>query len=278
MFDERVAAEGATRFYRPPQGYVRWRLILSWDGAAFVGWQSQPGARSVQDTLRDAVLPLVGSEAEVARPVAAGRTDAGVHAEAMTAHLDVRLGSFKPGPAQLARAINASLPPDLAVSAIEPAAPGFHARFSCTERAYVYRVLNEPQRRPLWAGRALHRSGPLDLNAMRRAAALLTGLHDFAAFATQEERQTVRDLRRLDVRRMGELTEFHVAGESFLRHMVRGLVGTLLKVGEGRLDPAQVAAILASRQRAQAGANVPPHGLYFAGAEYGERRQHRSGG
>lgn len=277
MFDERADAEGAARFYRPPQGYVRWRLTLSWDGAAFVGWQSQPGARSVQDALRDAVLPLVSSSADVARPVAAGRTDAGVHAEAMTAHLDVRLGSLKAAAPQLARAINAHLPPDLAVSDIQVAAPGFHARFSCTERAYVYRVINTPQRRPLWAGRALHRSGPLDLDAMRRAAAALTGLHDFAAFATQEERQTVRELRRLDVRRVGELTEFHVAGESFLRHMVRGLVGTLLKVGEGRLGPAQVAGILMSRQRAQAGANVPPHGLYFARAKYGERRQYRSG-
>ncbi|UWX65560.1 tRNA pseudouridine(38-40) synthase TruA [Deinococcus rubellus] len=248
-------------------------MTLSWHGAGFVGWQSQPGARSVQDTLRDAWLPLVGHPADVARPVAAGRTDAGVHAETMTAHLDVRLGSLKPGTEQLARAINAHLPPDLAVTGIEPAAPGFHARFSCLGRAYVYRVINVPQRRPLWEGRALHRSGPLDMAAMRRAAAQLIGPHDFAAFATQEERQTVRELRRLDVQRLGELTEFHVAGESFLRHMVRGLVGTLLSVGEGRLSPEQMEAILTSKQRAQAGANMPPHGLYFTWAEYGERCQ-----
>lgn len=275
MFDERVDAGSDEHHYRPPEGYERWRLTLSWDGAEFVGWQSQPGARSVQDTLWQALWPLLAGPGSAFRPVAAGRTDAGVHAEAMTAHVDVRLGSFRPGAPQLARAINAHLPPDLAVTDIKPAAPGFHARFSCTGRAYVYRVVNAPQRRPLWAGRALHHPARLDVAMMQEAASFLIGEHDFAAFATQEERQTVRELRRLDVRRAGELTEFHVAGESFLRYMVRGLVGTLLSVGEGKLDSAQVAGILASQQRAQAGANAPPHGLYFAQAEYDERRAAR---
>nr|WP_241191323.1 tRNA pseudouridine(38-40) synthase TruA [Deinococcus psychrotolerans] len=256
------------RRHRPPQGFERWQVTLSWHGAGFVGWQSQPSARSVQDTLWQAFVPLLGAPEDAFRPVAAGRTDAGVHAEAMTAHLDLRLGSLKPKPAQLARALNAHLPADLAVTELSPAPPHFHARFTCTERRYVYRVLNTPQRRPLWEGRALHHPAEIDLAAVRRAAALLIGQHDFAAFATQEERQTVRELRRLDVIQRGELLEFEVAGESFLRHMVRGLVGTLLKVGAGQVSAEQVQAVLASRQRSRAAANVPAHGLYFSGAVY----------
>ena len=255
--------------YRPPEGFSRYRLELSWHGAGFVGWQSQPGQRNVQDTLHAAVWPLLeGGPEALSRPVAAGRTDAGVHAEAMTVHIDVRSGALRPGLKVLERAINARLPLDLAVLRAQEAPEGFHARFSCTERGYVYRVLNTPVRQPLWEGRALHVSGPLDLAAMRRAAELLIGEHDFAAFATQEERRTVRRLHKLDVVHSGQVVEFHVAGESFLRHMVRGLVGTLLRVGAGQQAPEQLARVLASRQRAQAGANVAPHGLYFSVARY----------
>lgn len=250
--------------YVPPEGHVRLRLTVAWDGAAYAGWQSQPSVPSVQDALQEAFLRLTPG---VFRPVAAGRTDAGVHAEAMPVHVDVPAGFQLPLP-RLARALNAHLPSTLAVLDVEAAPSGFHARFSCTERRYVYRLLRAPQRHPLWAGRALHISAPLDAGAMNAAAARLTGTHDFAAFATQEDRQTVRELRRLAVVPGGDLWEVHVAGESFLRHMVRGLVGTLLLVGAGRLEVGAVTDILASRQRSQAGANVPAHGLYFSGARY----------
>ncbi|WP_420595089.1 tRNA pseudouridine(38-40) synthase TruA [Deinococcus sp.] len=257
--------------YRPPVDTLRWRLTLSWDGAGFVGWQSQLGHRSVQETLHSALISLSRAPEDVFRPVAAGRTDAGVHAEAMTAHVDITEGALRPHPHQLVRALNARLPGDLAATRFDQAAPGFHARFSCTERAYVYRVLYTPQRLPLWEGRALHVGRPLDIGAIRRAAALLIGDHDFAAFATQEERSTLRRLHRLDVVEAAPLLEFHIAGESFLRHMVRGLVGTLLRVGTGQQQPEDVQTILASRQRQQAGANVAAHGLYFNGASYPKR-------
>ncbi|AWN21852.1 tRNA pseudouridine(38-40) synthase TruA [Deinococcus irradiatisoli] len=272
MFGESAGGEqsAAGQRYRPPEGFGRWRLELSWNGAGFVGWQSQPGQRSVQDSLWAALQALATAPEDVARPVAAGRTDAGVHAEAMTTHVDVRAGQLRPPPHRLARAINAHLPPDVAVTRFSPAAPGFHARFSCLQRAYVYRVVRAEQRLPLWEGRALRRSGPLDVTAMRLAAASLLGEHDFAAFATQEERQTVRRLDRLEIVEDGPLLEFQVAGESFLRHMVRGLIGTLLRVGEGQQRPEAVVGILASRQRSQAGANVPAHGLYFSGAVYSD--------
>lgn len=251
--------------YQPPAGFRRLRLRLAWDGAPYAGWQSQPAASSVQDTLLSACTRL---GAGPFRAVAAGRTDAGVHAEDMPAHVDVHAGFGVP-PGKLARALNAWLPPSVAVLDVAEAPPGFHARFSCTERRYVYRLLASPQRHPLWAGRALHVPGALDAQAMGAAAAHLTGTHDFAAFATQEERQTVRELRALEIVPGPHIWEIHVHGESFLRHMVRGLVGTLLLVGQGRVAPDEVAGILASRSRAQAGANVPPHGLYFAGASYG---------
>ncbi|WP_431308168.1 tRNA pseudouridine(38-40) synthase TruA [Deinococcus arenicola] len=261
------SARPSNRFrYVPPAGSRRLRLTVTWDGAAYAGWQSQPSLPNVQDTLQRAFLPL---SPDVFRPVAAGRTDAGVHAEAMPVHVDVPAGFGVPLP-KLARALNAFLPSTLAVLDAGAAPPGFHARFSCNERRYVYRLLCAPQRHPLWEGRALHRFGPLDVAAMNAAAAALTGTHDFAAFATQEDRQTVRELRTLQVVPVGEIWEIHVVGESFLRHMVRGLVGTLLLVGAGRLKAGAVGDILASGQRGQAGANVPAHGLYFSGASYGE--------
>ncbi|WP_188903512.1 tRNA pseudouridine(38-40) synthase TruA [Deinococcus aerophilus] len=250
--------------YAPPEGFTRLRLTVAWDGAAFAGWQSQPNAPSAQDTLHHAFTALTPG---VFRPVAAGRTDAGVHAEAMPVHVDAP-ADFALPPARLARALNAHLPPTLAVLDAAPAPGGFHARFSCTERRYVYRLLRAPQRHPLWQGRALHVPGPLDAGAMNAAATRLVGTHDFAAFATQEDRQTVRELRALSVHPAPGVWEVRVAGESFLRHMVRGLVGTLLLVGAGRLEPDAVADILASRERARAGANVPAHGLYFSGASY----------
>ncbi|WP_308425786.1 tRNA pseudouridine(38-40) synthase TruA [Deinococcus ruber] len=262
-FNPQEAESAERRVYAPPPGCVRYRLEVQWDGGGFVGWQSQPGQRSVQDTLQ-AALP---GNVQAARPVAAGRTDAGVHAEAMTLHWDIPQTLRLP-PERLQLALNGRLPPDLVVLSLSVAPPGFHARYRCTGRAYVYRVLNTPQRRPLWQGRALHVSSALDTAAMQAAALQLVGDHDFAAFATREERQTRRTLHTLEVRRAGDVLELHIAGESFLRQMVRCLVGTLLAVGRGEWTAQDVARILASADRTQAGPNVPPHGLYFAGASY----------
>ena len=255
--------------YAPPHGFQRLKLRVAWDGRDYAGWQAQLNAPSVQDTLQTALVKLGGERAF--RAVAAGRTDAGVHAEDMPLHWDVPL-DFRVPPAKLARALNAHLPPSIAVLEAEVAPPDFHARFSCTERQYIYRLLVALQRHPLHDGRALHIVTPLNADAMNAAAQQLTGTHDFAAFATQEDRQTVRELRLLQVQPGPLVWEIHVHGESFLRHMVRGLVGTLLLVGQGKLPVNEVQTILASRQRAQAGANVAPHGLYFTGAEYGMRQ------
>ncbi|WP_424951315.1 tRNA pseudouridine(38-40) synthase TruA [Deinococcus sp.] len=259
--------------YAPPTGHTRYRLEVQWDGGGFVGWQSQPGQRSVQDTLQTALASLAPTLAAVAlRPVAAGRTDTGVHAENMTLHWDVSQ-ELRLAPDRLLRALNGTLPPDVSVLGLEAAEPDFHARYSCTARSYVYRVVNTPQRLPLWQGRALHVTQPLDVAAMRQAARRLVGHHDFAAFATREERQTRRTLYRLEVAPHAPLLELHLTGESFLRQMVRCLVGTLLQVGRGELSADGLSAVLESGDRALAGPNVPPHGLYFAGANYPAERQ-----
>lgn len=255
------------REYAPPPGFVRLRLTVAWDGRSYAGWQSQPNIPNVQDTLQVALAQL--GIPSTFRPVAAGRTDAGVHAEAMPIHWDIPEPLRVP-PERLARALNAHLPPSVSVLVAKAAPANFHARFSCTERQYVYRLWVAPQRHPLWEGRALHLPGKLNAAAMQEAAQLLIGTHDFAAFATQEDRQTVRELRALQLGQHFYLWEIQVAGESFLRHMVRGLVGTLLLVGQEKLTVNAVSDILASRQRARAGANVAPYGLYFAGANYPE--------
>lgn len=250
--------------YAPPAGFVRVRLTLQWNGQAFVGWQSQAVGRSVQDEVHTALLRLCECE----RPVAAGRTDAGVHALAMPAHVDVRENTLKVEVGRLPAALNALLPRDVAVLNASAAPPGFHARFSATSRSYVYRLLLSAVRAPLEEGRALLVRPDLDVRAVRDAATSLVGRHDFAAFATREERQTIRELLSLDVRDAGGMIEVHVKGESFLRHMIRGLVGTLLLVGEGKLHPEDVKAVLSSRDRRVAGPNVAPHGLYFVTADY----------
>lgn len=260
------------RQFFPPKGFKRLFLVVAWDGAPFVGWQSQHNKSSVQDTLQEALLKL-GAQGAF-RSVAAGRTDTGVHAEAMPIHWDIPEGFSLPSE-RLARALNAHLPTSVSVLQAEPAPVGLHARFSCIERHYVYRMWLGAQRHPLWEGRALQlfgAFGQLDVCAMQEAAQLLLGTHDFAAFATREDRKTVRELLGVELKRIpqmgGELLEFHVRGESFLRHMIRGLVGTLLRVGQGKLPAQQIQTILASRQRAQAGSNVSACGLYFVGAEY----------
>ena len=255
--------------YSPPANHTRVRLTLAWDGSAFQGWQSQAqGERTLQDTLHAALLRY----GPCLRPVAAGRTDAGVHALEMTAHVDVQ-GGFKVPPERLPRALNLHLPDDLRVLEAHKAPVNFHARHSCSARRYVYRIGRSAQPHPLEMERSLWVLGPLDLEQMKQASRLLVGRHDFAAFATREERQTVRDLYALEWRETAFLTptlELHLRGESFLRHMVRAIVGTLLEVGQGKRSIQSVSELLERGARPTAGRNVDAHGLYFAGAEYGD--------
>jgi len=244
----------------------RLKLLVEYDGSGFAGWQRQvTGERTVQGALEAAFAALPGRHGSVH---GAGRTDAGVHALAMVAHIDSETDI---PPAKLRLALNAHLPRDVVVLAVEPAPDAFEAQFDCLYRRYLYRL--RPMRHDA-RGAALHRQralavyADLDVAAMRSATQHVLGQHDFAAFATRETRSTVRTVHLCDLRsERGEL-RLHVAADGFLRSMVRTLVGTLLSVGKGALGADDVPAVLASRDRARAGRNVPPQGLYFVEAGY----------
>ncbi len=245
----------------------RIRLTLEYDGTGFYGWQVQAktGERTVQGVVEKALATLPGARPRI---MAAGRTDAGVHALAMVAHYDtednIPVNKVPP-------ALNVRLPRDVVVLKAEEVPLTFQSQFDCLYRRYVYRmrlVGEGTQGRALERHHILFLSRRLDLDAMARAAPLFEGPHDFAALATQETRGTERTLFlcRLEVKEPN-LT-LHVVGDGFLRNMVRAVVGTLLYVGEGKLAPEDIPEILASRDRQRAGPNVPPHGLYFAEAGY----------
>lgn len=245
----------------------RLKLTLEYDGGAFFGWQVQAktGERTVQGVLEEAFARLPGRHGRLR---AAGRTDAGVHALAMVAHLD----SDTPVPdARLQRALNALLPPDLRVLAVARAPDAFEAQYHCLWRYYRYRLRlarGDLRGAALERARVLYCYRELDLGAMQRAAPLFEGRRDFAALATQEARPTVRTVHLCQLAARGRSLTLHVAADGFLRGMVRALVGTLLAVGEGKLGSEAIEAVLASKVRGRAGENAPPHALYFAEAGY----------
>ena len=235
------------------------RLTLEYDGTDFEGWQDQGGARrTVQGCLVAALERISG------RPVAvrgAGRTDAGVHAEAQLA--SARVATTLSADA-LQRALNGILPADVVVRSAERAGDGFDAGRCARSKLYRYRIWNAPTRSPLQARRALHVPQPLDVAAMRLAAAALVGRHDFASFRASgsSAKTSVRTLTRVEVRgNAGAEMLLDFEGTGFLRHMVRNLVGTLLEVGRGRRDPASMKELLDLRDRSAAGPTAPPHGL-----------------
>jgi tRNA pseudouridine38-40 synthase len=245
---------------------TRFRIVIEYDGRPFVGWQRQDNGLSVQGVLEAAILALSGESVAVH---GAGRTDAGVHATGMVAHFDLE----KPiTPFRLAGAINAWLRPQpVAVLACD-VAPGFHARFDCTGRAYRYRIVN--RRAPLTfdAGLAWQVAVPLDADAMHAAAQLLVGRHDFTTFRSTacQSASPVKTLDRLDVERRGEVIVVDAAARSFLHHQVRSMVGCLKLVGQGRWSAARLGAALAARDRRALGLNAPPDGLTFVAAAYGK--------
>jgi len=246
---------------------MRIALGLEYDGSRFLGWQTQPGGGAVQDALTAALSSIGGTPVAV---TAAGRTDRGVHARGQVVHFDC--ATARPLSAWV-RGVNAFLPDGVAVLWARETASDFHARYSARSRTYRYVLLNRPVRPAL----AAHHAGwfhlPLDVDAMRAAAALLVGEHDFSAFRSAEcqARTPVRAVHRLDVTRRGERIDFVVEANAFLHHMVRNLVGTLVYAGKGRLSPAQVGEILASRDRARAAPTFAPQGLYLERVAYEAR-------
>jgi tRNA pseudouridine38-40 synthase len=235
------------------------RLLLEYDGAEFAGWQRQGDRRSVQGVVEQALARLFGVPTAV---VGAGRTDAGVHADGMVASL--RTASPMPA-ADVARALSALLPDDVAVLDARDEEPSFHARRDARWKWYRYTVLRSRSRRVAWRRTAWRVASPLSLPAMEVAAAACRGRHDFAAF------QSSGSPRASTVRTMGEegpLLHVDAVADGFLYGMVRCLAGTLVEVGRGRREAASIAGLLASRDRTAAGAAAPAHGLRLVAVGY----------
>ncbi|RMD61220.1 MAG: tRNA pseudouridine(38-40) synthase TruA [Alphaproteobacteria bacterium] len=246
---------------------TRYKLTLEYDGAAFVGWQRQDNGPSVQEALEAAVAGFCG---ETVNAHAAGRTDAGVHALAQVAHIDLAMQP-PPDPGTVRDALNAHLrPAPVAVLAADIVPDDFHARFSAKERAYLYRIINRRAPLVLERGRAWRIPAPLDAEAMAAAARLLVGRHDFTSFRAREcqASSALKTLDVLEVVRTGTEIRIEARARSFLHNQVRIIVGTLYWVGTGKWQPADVARALAARERAAAGPTAPPEGLYFLGARY----------
>ena len=244
---------------------TRWRLTIEYDGGPFMGWQRQDHGPSVQQTLEDALARMTG---EPGAFTAAGRTDAGVHALAMSAHVDVA----RPLTAHRLRdGLNALVRPQpVSVLAAEPVADDWHARFSCIGRRYRYRIVNRRAPPALDSGRVWHVAVPLDLEAMQHAAAHLVGRHDFTTFrsAQCQSDSPVKTLDSLEVARAGAEIHVTAAARSFLHHQVRSMVGCLALVGRGQWRADDMRRALEARDRSALGLNAPPHGLYFVEATY----------
>lgn len=243
----------------------RYKLTLEYDGSPFRGWQRQSDGGSVQQTLEHAVRGFCGEEVQV---VAAGRTDAGVHATGQVAHLDLARSVT---PETLRNALNYHLRPHpVVILAAAPVADDFHARFSAKTRHYLYRIVNRRAPLALERGRAWHVPTPLDAEIMHEAAQRLIGRHDFTSFrsALCQAKSPVKTLDRLTIRRLGDRLEITALARSFLHHQVRNMVGTLKLVGEGRFPVSHVDAVLAARDRAAAGPTAPACGLFLTRVDY----------
>lgn len=239
-------------------------LGLAYDGAPWLGWQTQPGGRTVQDTLEAAIARFVGQPLPT---ICAGRTDTGVHAAMQVVHVD---SPVERDDIAWVRGLNAHLPPSVAVRWARVVSDDFHARFSARARGYVYVLLVDPVRSPLWESRAGWSFRPVDVEPMRTAAAGLIGEHDFTSYRSSQcqAASPVRTLERLDITRRGRLVFFSLRANAFLHHMVRNLVGSLVYVGQGRRPARWPAEVLQARNRSLAAPTFAAGGLYLTEVAY----------
>jgi tRNA pseudouridine38-40 synthase len=242
-------------------------LGLEYDGSRFLGWQTQPGGGTVQDALEPALAAIAGAPLGV---TAAGRTDRGVHALLQVIHFDT--AAVRPASAWV-RGVNALLPDSVAVLWSRQVDAEFHARYSAVSRTYRYVLLNRAVRPALAASKVGWFHLPLGLEAMREAAALLVGEHDFSAFRSSEcqAKTPVRRLHALGIEAQGERIDFVLRANAFLHHMVRNIVGTLIYVGKGKHPPSWAREVLLSRDRSKAAPTFGAEGLYLEKIDYDAR-------
>jgi len=243
---------------------MRIALGLEYAGGGFTGWQSQADGRGVQDALERALAAIAGMPVGT---IAAGRTDAGVHATMQIVHFDTNV--TRPDSAWV-RGANAHLPETMAVQWALPVPPEFHARFAATARHYTYVLLNRSVRPALLAGRVGWYHRPLDVAAMARAAQALVGTHDFSAFRAAEcqAKSPVKTLAAARVAGSGECIRLEFTANAFLHHMIRNIVGALVRVGAGKVPESWIGEVLAGRDRTRAAPTFPADGLHFIGADY----------
>lgn len=235
-------------------------IKLSYDGAAYHGWQIQDNALTVQQVFQEALQKITGLTEDIK---ACSRTDTGVHAREFC----VSLKTESPiAPERLLAALNHYLPEDVAVRSVEQVHLDFHARYSCKGKEYVYQIWNHPVRDPFLKGRALHYWYPIDEELLNRAAVHYLGAHDFSSFCTLDRREKgdlTRTVFTSKVERAGDLVTFTVAADGFLYNMVRIMVGTLLRVQQGKFTPEDIPGILEAKDRKAAGPTAPACGLYL---------------
>ena len=233
------------------------KLVLEYDGTDFHGWQRQPGLRTVQGVLEEAVEAIVGKNVPV---YGAGRTDAGVHALGQVANVTV---NTRLSPVELGKAIASKLPEDVHVYLVEEVDRKFHARFSATSRRYVYYIRTEPT--AIWRRVAHVVTHPLDIESMKAAASELLGEKDFTSFTPTRSLDVppVCNVLRADVEQVDEIVSVTLAADHFLHHMVRVVTGTLLDIGRGKHPPEHMHDVLCRKDRAAAGPTIPPNGLFL---------------
>lgn len=239
------------------------KLIIEYDGTNYAGWQIQPNGVSVQEMIEKAIAEITRERVKL---IGSGRTDAGVHAAGQVA--DFQTSTSIPAES-LVHAINTKLPPDIAIVRAEDVAEDFHARYSAKWKTYRYTILNRDVRSPLSRGRAHHVRETLDVASMRRAAEYLIGTHDFAAFRSQPtKKSSVRTITLASVAQHGRFIEITITANGFLYNMMRTIAGTLIEIGLGKREADSVAALIASRDRSQAGPTAPPQGLCLLHVDY----------
>ena len=240
------------------------RLIVEYDGTAYCGWQRQVNGLSIQEVIEGCIGRMTG---ERVRLNGSGRTDAGVHALGQVANFrtDSRLGERN-----LLMGINSLLPPDIVVREVREAADDFHARFAARSKTYLYRICNRPVRSALKRHYAWFVWEPLALEKIEACLPLFIGTHDFTSFCSihSDSPDRVRTILRAGVSRQGEIVEISMEADGFLRYMVRTIVGTLVEAGRGKISPAEIATVLAARDRCQAGLTAPPQGLFLKEVTY----------